>query len=103
MKPDKRLYPPGTIKDEPDRQFDGPLEGRIRQVTPKGIMFALPGFPRHLFGPAPYTKTHVEPGDDGDGPHDHQPTPPPVGAKCLVLFVGIGAERPWVLGWWDES
>lgn len=99
----------------PARQFDGPQEGIVRSVGPKGIRFILPDYDeKYVFGPAPWTKSAVEPAgahshsETGTGggttstapDHDHNPTDPPVGARCLVVFVGNGIGRPWVIGWW---
>lgn len=101
------LYPGGrTGPKEP--QLAGLHEGIVRKVTAQGVRFVIPEFdPQYVFGPAPYTKVDVLPksggaGDDAFASHDHDVATPPVGAKCLVAFVGLGIDRPWVVGWWTQ-
>lgn len=78
-------------------QAPGFLEGRIKSADNTGAYFTLPDFDggKYLFGPAPWpnVKTIV-------GGITYPQIPPPVGARCLVAFVGSGIDRPWVLGWW---
>lgn len=82
-------------------QFPSPVEGRVNTVTPQGVKFTIPDFDggKHVFGPAPYTLAAVDPAA-GPDVHDHAGTAPPVGSRCLVVFVGLGIDRPWVLAWW---
>lgn len=101
------LYPDRA--HDPNRQFDGPQEGIVKSVGPKGVKFVLPDFDDQLlFGPAPYPRYGIEPagahnhGGGGVDDHDHEWTDPPVGARCLVVFVGAGIDRPWLVGWWVE-
>lgn len=86
-------------------EMDMFVEGRVRSTTPEGAMFVVPNWDggKHLFGPAPWPKSRVEPKDLGGelGSHDHAATEPPVGSRCVVVFVGAGVDRPWILGWWD--
>lgn len=91
------------------------VEGVVDAVTAAGMTFTVPGWDggRHLFGPAPWPVSRVEPTDHGHRVshtmgggdaatmrHDHVETVPARGARCLVLFLGAGVEKPWVLGWW---
>jgi len=91
------------------------VEGVILDVTSGGARFTVPDWDggRHVFGPAPWPVSRVEPTDHshsvshsmGGGPaetvtHDHAETRPARGARCLVVFVGEGIERPWILGVW---
>lgn len=110
------LYPGRHRPERERKQFDGPQEGLIKSVGVKGIRFTIPEYnAQTIFGPAPYTKVAVEPAgvhdheETGEGGgttseqanHDHAGTVPLVGAKCLVVFVGNGIGRPWVVGWWS--
>lgn len=87
-------------------QAQGPQEGTITRTTAEGVFFVLPGYSPGLeFGPAKWTRSAIEPNvhshpDAGTSEHDHEATFPPAGATCLVLFVGPGIQRPWVVGWW---
>lgn len=96
------------------------VEGEVWDVTAAGLTFTVREWDggRHKFGPAPWPVSRVEPADHthsvsvsdtysggGSGTaettqHDHVETEPRRGNRCLVLFVGAGVERPWVLGWW---
>lgn len=65
------------------------VEAECHSVGSDGIYFTVNSWDgdRHLFGPAPWTVT----------------TPAPVkGDRVLVLFLGAGVDRPWVLGWWPS-
>lgn len=99
----------------PRPQMQGAQEGRITRANHvDGAWFIIPEYSTQLeFGPAPWCKSRVEPetehvhGETGEGggvtaptSHDHKETVPPPGARCLVIFVGTGIERPWVVGWW---
>lgn len=78
-------------------------EGRLLDVSSAGARFTVPEWDggKHVFGPAPWPLSRVEPAVVGvDGAHDHEATVPPRGARVLVLFLGAGVERPWILGWW---
>lgn len=81
------------------------VEGKIRSITAEGILFTVPAWDNemHVFGPAPWTRYRyrVEDTATGDhGLHTHEITDPPVGARCVVVFIGTGVSNPWVLGWW---
>lgn len=78
------------------------VEGRIKGVSPAGAMFTIPSWDggKHEFGPAPWPISAVEPG--GGEAHDHTGTPPPAGARALVVFVGDGIGNPWIVGWWPS-
>lgn len=39
-------------------------------------------------------------GSSNLGGHNHLPAEPSKGARCVVLFLGAGVDRPWVLGVW---
>lgn len=81
---------------------DTHVEGKVHDVGPKGMRFTVPDWDggKHVFGPAPWPMSRVQPASDGDPEHDHAETAPARGARCLVLFIGGGIDRPWVLGWW---
>lgn len=80
-------------------QASGPQEGTVLRTTADGVFFRLLGYSDTLeFGPAKWTRPGVEPG--GTDVHDHTGTTPQPGQDCLVVFVGPGIQRPWVLGWW---
>lgn len=67
----------------------GPQEGKIIAVANGKATFIVPDYSdTALFGPAPYA-----PGIE----------PPPVGAKCLIVFVGNGVDRAWIVAWEIES
>lgn len=100
----------GANSDEDVDQF---AEGVVEKVTPEGMFFTIPEWDdgTHLFGPAPWPRAQVEPTDLGThghsnagstslGSHDHVATEPSKGARCVVLFLGAGVDRPWVLGVW---
>lgn len=83
-------------------ESNGVVEGVIRDVTAAGCRFTIPDYDggRHVFGPAPWSMSRVEP----TGGHDHPETGPPTGARCLVVFVPPTPDhpglRPWVVAWW---
>ncbi len=83
---------------QPKVQANTFVEGSLFDVTPDGARFTVPSWDggKHVFGPAPWPLSRVEP----TGAHDHEASVPPRGARVLVLFLGAGVERPWVLGWW---
>ncbi len=72
------------------------VEGVVFDVAPAGMRFTIPEWDngRHVFGPAPWPASRVEPADH------HAEATPRRGARALVLFLGEGIERPWILGWW---
>jgi hypothetical protein len=77
-------------------------EGKVHDVVAGGVRFTLPTLDggSGLWGPAPWNEALVQPG--GVDGHTHAPTPPPAGARCLVVFVtGVtGEPTPWVVQWW---
>jgi hypothetical protein len=77
-------------------------EGVVHDVVAGGVRFTLPtlGSGSGLWGPAPWDRAETQPG--GIDGHTHAPTPPPAGARCLVVFVtGVtGEPTPWVVQWW---
>lgn len=83
---------PGVLPGIPHQELrlsGGPREGRILSVDTSAhtARFAVPDFaPDQTFGPAPYTVGAA--------------TAPQVGDACVVLFVGVGIERAWIVGWW---
>lgn len=87
-------------------QVEGPQLGRVTKSAPGAVTFVLPDYDggTFAFGPAPHARpTFASVDDDGagtDAPHTHTVLPPPVGATCLVIFVGGGIERPVVVAWW---
>ena len=65
------------------------VEAEYSRMDSNGLYFTVKSWDggKHVFGPAPWTVT----------------TPAPVsGDRVLVLFLGAGVERPWVLGWWPS-
>lgn len=90
------------LPSQPRQQVSGAQEGTITRHAPDGgVFFKIPTYsPTLEFGPAKWVRSQVEPASHGDGTHDHTETLPPVGAVCLVIFVGPGVQRPWVVGWW---
>jgi hypothetical protein len=81
------------------------VEGEVYDVSPAGMRFTVPAWDggKYLFGPAPWPQSQVDPtNDEGDGAvtHDHAGAAPAQGARCLVLFIGSGVDRPWVVGVW---
>lgn len=82
-------------------QVSGAQEGIITKHAPDGgVLFKIPAYSNTIeFGPAKWIRSRVEPAA-GPDMHDHVETLPPVGAVCLVIFVGPGVQRPWVVGWW---
>lgn len=85
-----------------DEDVDQFAEGIIKAVKPEGATFTIPDWDngKHVFGPAPWPRSLAKPIVGGDG-HTHETSEPPVGSRCLVLFVGAGVDRPWILGWWS--
>lgn len=76
------------------------VQGIILGVTGAGVTFSLPSFPNRKWGPAPWNMAQVQ-ATTGLGGHTHPPTPPPVGAQCVILFVQtLNGVSPWVLAWW---
>lgn len=93
----------GGLARDPQEEMDQFVEGKIKSITSDGAMFTVPDWDggTHVFGPAPWPVSRVEPAAVADlGLHDHDGTKPPAGSRCLVVFVGTGVDRPWILGWW---
>lgn len=78
------------------------VEGSVVAVTAAGMTFRVKEWDggKHVFGPAPWPMARVQPTNDGSGAHDHAETVPTAGWRCLVLFLGEGISRPWVMGVW---
>lgn len=92
-----------AFSDNPGRpasQALGPQEGRITRVTAQGAFFTMQDYDggKHEFGPAPWSKVVTT--SAGAEPHLHTAVAPGAGVRCLVVFVGAGVARPWVIGWW---
>lgn len=86
----------------PPRQFDGPQEGAVLSVSPAGELFVtVDALGRDVrVGPCRWARP-LEAHQHGAGTL-YTPPLPPVGTRCLVLFAGAGAGRPWVAafdGW----
>lgn len=65
---------------------------------------------KYVFGPAPWPKPlkhqhrYIIPGGYGITLYPREFDDivlPPIGARVLVLFLGPGVDRPWVLGLWS--
>jgi hypothetical protein len=84
----------------------GPVEGKVKAVTAAGVTFTVADYDggTHVFGPAPWHRGAAAATDadgvGGEAAHVHAAAPPAVGARCLVVFVGTGIERPWVVAWY---
>jgi hypothetical protein len=82
----------GKQNARPVPQVKGPQEGRILSVDEDAAtaIFVLKEFDNetHRFGPAPFGRTD---------------TPPQVGDRCLVTFVGNGIDRAWITSWQAPS
>lgn len=63
----------------------GPQEGTVIEVTGDTALVELSSsFAGQRFGPLPFSRTD---------------TPPQVGDRCLVIFVGPGVKNGWLLSW----
>lgn len=71
----------------PPQESPSIVEAQVHDVTAAGMRFTIRDWDngKHVFGPAPWPMTQ---------------TIPTKGARALVVFVGGGIDRPWVLGWW---
>lgn len=74
------------------------VEAEVFDVVPAGMRFTIPDWDggKHVFGPAPWPMSRVETAQL----HDHSETVPAKGSRVLVLFLGDGVDRPWVIGVW---
>lgn len=103
MRPDEAMLPyrlPRTaVRQEGTNGF---IEGEVHSVGPAGMKFTVKAWDagKHVFGPAPWPGHVTALGEPGLEEHTHDPAVPTPGARVLVLFLGEGIERPWVLGWW---
>lgn len=95
-----------TGRRRPTRQFEPIREAVVDSVDGDGVRFRLLDQPRIVYGPARWQRpiTGVETNTSGDSTHTHDVVrdDPPSGTRCLVTFVGSGADRPWVIafdGW----
>lgn len=93
--------PPGT---RPQQTSSGHyVEGEAYDVGVKGMRFTVRDWDggKHVFGPAPWPMSRVQPVTlAGPVTHDHLETNPVKGDRVLVLFLGSGVDQPWILGWW---
>lgn len=70
-------------------QAPNALEGKILAVDATAATFTIPEWdPTIKFSAAPFLAG---------------PTPPAPGDRCLVLFVGNGIDRPWIVSWTPAS
>ena len=69
-------------------QTDTAAEGTIVDVGDATATFQVDGMPQHLFGPAPFGRTS---------------TPPQSGDRCLIIFVGTGIDKAWIVRWHDPG
>lgn len=78
------------------------VEGTVVAITPAGMTFRVKEWDggKHVFGPAPWPMSRVQPYPVEPPNHDHVETPPAAGWRVLVLFLGEGISRPWVIGVW---
>jgi hypothetical protein len=76
------------------------IEAVVWDVGPGGMRFKLSMADPHVWGPAPWPRTLVEPAAE----HDHEGSTPGRGARCLVVFAptasGTASGNPWVVAWW---
>jgi hypothetical protein len=73
----------------PRVQAKSAMEGTILQVGTNEAWFSLSEFDSSFrFGPAPFGRTD---------------TPPQVGDRCLVIFVGSGIDRGWIVAYAPAS
>jgi hypothetical protein len=90
--------------------FQGPQIGTVVSATATTVMFTIATYHPHVaLGPAPYPRPArhsvtltASAGSISPGTHTHDVGPPPVGTTCLVMFVGAGADQPYVVafyGW----
>jgi hypothetical protein len=90
--------------------FQGPQIGTVVSATATTVMFTIAAYHQHLaLGPAPYPRPArhsvtlaVSTGSITPASHTHDVGLPPVGTSCLVLFIGAGADEPYVVafyGW----
>ncbi len=69
----------------PPSRPTGAQEGVVFQVAETEAIVVIPTFSRDKrFGPMPFGRTE---------------TPPEVGDKCLVMFVGTGIDKSWLVAW----
>ena len=87
----------------PSAMFDGPQVGTVISATATTAMVAVPTYnPTVAFGPAPYPRPALHQITLAGVAHQHDPGFPPAGTACLVLFVGLGADQPYIVafyGW----
>ena len=95
------------------RQFEGLREAVVERVDGDGRLWVrLMDQPRVEYGPVrwqrPVTGYTVSESTGGEGTHTHSVSveavyeDPPRGTRCLISFVGSGADRPWLVtfgGW----
>jgi hypothetical protein len=96
----RAIVSPAASPQAPRNTF---VEGQVYDVGPAGMRFTVKDWDggKHVFGPAPWPMSRVEPVSDGIDPaHDHPETRPTAGARVLILFLGEGIDRSWIVGWW---
>jgi hypothetical protein len=94
-----------------DQQIPHVVEGTVLGLDGNGLYFVVKGWDQRLrFGPCPWPRTLLEPTSHSHSStepvssesHDHEGSVPTVGARCLILFVPPGIDRPWCIGWWPS-
>jgi hypothetical protein len=92
------------------RVFEGPQLATVVASTPTTVTFTIPDYDKQAkFGPAPYPRPALHQisltGGVTPNPHQHDPGLPPRGTTCLVVFVGPGVDRPYVVAFygWPSS
>lgn len=87
--------------------FEGAQEGLVHHVDSSGVYFTLPSWSdSDVFGPARWHAATTVDVSGGSGEpafaaHHHDIAAPAVGQLCVVVFVGAGVNRPWIVAWAD--
>jgi hypothetical protein len=110
-------------KERPAAPF--PQEGTVIRVVPGGVIFTIKDWDDgvHEFGPAKWDHGPVPTGEVRDAEGVVMPSKrvvvkldtfgnidnivieeavsaaPPIGSSCLVVFVGTGIDKPWIVAW----
>lgn len=129
---DSLQYVIGSVPSSAGSATHRVVEGRVHGVTTAGVTFTVPTWDdgKHVFGPAPLAAAAIPVGahiHEAETSHTHLSTIgeiefdtevasththgidhrhpaalPRPGHRCLVLLLGTGVDRPWVVGWWPS-